>query len=559
MRLLRMIIRISGALFLVAFGTLAIFAPPGDWKRFSYPVVSQGLDAEPANLTNSARAPPTASAAVVMAGCMAMAQTADLRALDCVGTTGSVYAHLHGAVGCSAAEALDGNCASGAAAGIAQSIFAGLQEGEPKQQPGQSDEDYAAVYAAWKNDVAGQANLLGAVVGYTTSRGQAVNVSNAASIAESGARYNYLGHTDLAVLADRLAECRADGACTEEELLDIRDEMLARSLANDEALASCLTQACVEEHLAAVAGLEAFREAIGTDLAARQIIGHALQRNAGVDVGLLAILGARGGTSGPTFGPQDWALARAALNVANAETILQQCGQDAACMIAVANEIQAGEAFVDLLRDLPGVGGVIAANDCVMTGDAMTCAAVSVEALGAAGDMLQNGRRVLLRMGEDTVPATVRTTDEGVEVVTDAGDVVRVADAPNGGPRITIRDHYEHHDAMRNDVIGQLEGQGYRVADGEASFGNACGTGRCCPDILYEAPDGTVGIIEIKTGNADLSIRQTEIFPQIENGDAIPRGAVADRFGLDPGVPLRDQGYPNGIPIEVREFPGAGQ
>jgi filamentous hemagglutinin len=131
--------------------------------------------------------------------------------------------------------------------------------------------------------------------------------------------------------------------------------------------------------------------------------------------------------------------------------------------------------------------------------------------------------------------------------------------APNTGPRVIIRDHYEHHDAMRNDVIGQLEGQGYRVADGEASFGNACGSGRCRPDILYEAPDGTVGIIEIKTGNADLSIRQTEIFPQIENGDSIPRGDVARRFGLRPGVPLREQGYPNGIPIKVREFPGAGQ
>ncbi|WP_400083111.1 hypothetical protein [Yoonia sp. R78084] len=315
--------------------------------------------------------------------------------------------------------------------GIAQSVFAGLQEGAPERLPGQSDDEYFAVYNAWTNDVAAQENLLGAVVGYTTSGGQAVNVSNAASIAQSGALNNYLGHTDLAVLADRLAECRADGACTEEELFSIRDEMLARSLANDEALASCLTQACVEEHLAAVAGLDAFREAIGTDQAARQIIGSALQRNAGVDVGLLAVLGANGGTVGPTLGPQDWALARAALNVANAETILQQCGQDAACMIAVANEIQADEAFVDLLRDLPGVGGVIAANDCAMTGDALTCAAVSVEALGAAGDMLQNGRRVLLRMGDDTVPATVRTTDEGVEVVTDAGDVVRVADAPN--------------------------------------------------------------------------------------------------------------------------------
>ena len=113
-------------------------------------------------------------------------------------TEGSLpHALLHGAVGCAAAEALDGNCASGAAAGIAQSIFAGLQEGAPVQQPGQSDEEYAAVYNAWKNDVAGQAKLLGATVGYTTSGGQAVNVTNAASIAESGARYNYLSHTQF--------------------------------------------------------------------------------------------------------------------------------------------------------------------------------------------------------------------------------------------------------------------------------------------------------------------------------------------------------------------------
>ena len=131
-------------------------------------------------------------------------------------------------------------------------------------------------------------------------------------------------------------------------------------------------------------------------------------------------------------------------------------------------------------------------------------------------------------------------------------------DVKNTGPRVTIRDHYDHHNEMRTDVIDQLKGQGYRVADGEASFGSSCGAGRCRPDIIYEAPDGTKGIIEIKTGNADLSIRQTEIFPQIKDGSAIPRGKVAARFGLRPGVPLKDQGYPNGIPIEIREFPGAG-
>lgn len=133
------------------------------------------------------------------------------------------------------------------------------------------------------------------------------------------------------------------------------------------------------------------------------------------------------------------------------------------------------------------------------------------------------------------------------------------ANAPNTGPRVTVRDHYAHHDAMRNDVIGQLEGQGYTVSRREVSFGSSCGSGRCRPDIIYEAPDGTKGIIEIKTGTADLSIRQTEIYPQISSGDAIPRGQVAADFGLRPGVPLREQGYPNGIPIEIRNFPGVGQ
>lgn len=54
--------------------------------------------------------------------------------------------------------------------------------------------------------------------------------------------------------------------------------------------------------------------------------------------------------------------------------------------------------------------------------------------------------------------------------------------------------------------------------------------------------DGSVKIIEIKTGNADLSIRQSEIFPQIENGNSMPRGRVAEEFGLIPGIPLKDQG-----------------
>jgi filamentous hemagglutinin len=124
-------------------------------------------------------------------------------------------------------------------------------------------------------------------------------------------------------------------------------------------------------------------------------------------------------------------------------------------------------------------------------------------------------------------------------------------------PKITIRDHYDHHLNMVDDIKDQLTSQGYKVSQKEASFGSSCGAGRCRPDIVARAPDGSIRIIEVKTGGADLSIRQSKIFPQIESGSSIPRGKVARDFGLIPGKPLKDQGYPNGIPIETKFFPGA--
>lgn len=110
---------------------------------------------------------------------------------------------------------------------------------------------------------------------------------------------------------------------------------------------------------------------------------------------------------------------------------------------------------------------------------------------------------------------------------------------------------------MVDDIKDQLTSQGYKVSQKEVSFGSSCGVGRCRPDIVARAPDGSIRIIEVKIGSADLSIRQSKIFPQIENGSSIPRGKVARDFGLIPGKPLKDQGYPNGIPIETKYFPGA--
>ncbi|MCL6693098.1 hypothetical protein M8R19_30925 [Pseudomonas sp. R3.Fl] len=100
---------------------------------------------------------------------------------------------------------------------------------------------------------------------------------------------------------------------------------------------------------------------------------------------------------------------------------------------------------------------------------------------------------------------------------------------------------------MVDDIKVQLSSQEYRVNTKEV-FGSSRGAGRCRPGIVAAPLDGKLRIIEIKTGNADLSIQQSEIFPQIRDGSSIPREKVADSFGLAPGVPLRDQGYPNGIP-----------
>ncbi|MEB0048815.1 DUF637 domain-containing protein, partial [Pseudomonas sp. Dout3] len=165
--------------------------------------------------------------------------------------------------------------------------------------------------------------------------------------------------------------------------------------------------------------------------------------------------------------------------------------------------------------------------------------------MGAAGALAY--KRAVARIKGATV------SDKAPNFSPDPSPATKGAGAPN----VTIKDHYDHHLNMVDDIKDQLSSQGFRVSEKEISFGSSCGTGRCRPDIVAEAPDGTLRIIEVKTGSADLSIRQSEIFPQIKDGSSIPRGKVAESFGLKPGVPLKEQGYPNGIPIEIMNFPGA--
>ena len=163
---------------------------------------------------------------------------------------GFEHAALHGLVGCAAAKALDGDCASGAAAGIAQSIYAGLQEGEPNRNDFTSDDAYLASHQMWRNDIAAQTNLLGAAVGYATSSGEAVNVTNAASIAKSGAQNNYLSHTQLDEYHNAMRECEGAAGC----MRSVYESFVELSLAQQHELAMCGNDlACLAPHLQAMA------------------------------------------------------------------------------------------------------------------------------------------------------------------------------------------------------------------------------------------------------------------------------------------------------------------
>jgi len=116
-----------------------------------------------------------------------------------------------------------------------------------------------------------------------------------------------------------------------------------------------------------------------------------------------------------------------------------------------------------------------------------------------------------------------------------------------------------HHEEKVGEVRADLEAEGLDVTT-EVSFRSCSTSNRCRADVVARDENGKiVKIVEVKTGNANLSSNQSEIYPQVSSGDAIPTGKVAQDFGLTPGVPLRDQGYPNGILVEIKTFEGVNQ
>lgn len=62
---------------------------------------------------------------------------------------------------------------------------------------------------------------------------------------------------------------------------------------------------------------------------------------------------------------------------------------------------------------------------------------------------------------------------------------------------------------------------------------------RTRPDLYVRNADGSHEFVEVKNGaNADLTPNQTNAFPTIRTGGAVPAGANAANAGLRPGVAL---------------------
>ena len=104
---------------------------------------------------------------------------------------------LHGIAGCAAAAAQGGNCAAGAAGGIAQSLYAGSLEGT------ELDDSQQRQYAA----------VIGGLAGLLFSGGEAQNVDIASSVSVSGISYNRQLHREEVVWLRENAKAFAEEQC----------------------------------------------------------------------------------------------------------------------------------------------------------------------------------------------------------------------------------------------------------------------------------------------------------------------------------------------------------
>ncbi len=161
-------------------------------------------------------------------------------------------------------------------------------------------------------------------------------------------------------------------------------------------------------------------------------------------------------------------------------------------------------------------------------------------------------------------PSIKLATEPGGRYYTLDGGIKTQVSNPAGSSNVTITQQQTHHQGYVDDITGQLQSQGYIRTSG--GFYSNCGSTICYPDITYSRPGSTQidGVVEVKTGGAGPSTNQSTVYPQIGTGDAIPTQGFVDRFNqanqppvpLQAGVPMNQQGYPNGIPVYQITAPG---
>ena len=109
------------------------------------------------------------------------------------------------------------------------------------------------------------------------------------------------------------------------------------------------------------------------------------------------------------------------------------------------------------------------------------------------------------------------------------------------------------HNAVVDSIGQQLKAEGYQTT-GEISFRSSDGSVLSRIDLGAIRPDGSRVLFEVKTGDAINTSNQLAVYPKIIDGNAVPVGAKAAQYGLKPGIPLKSQGFPNGITIfQVRK------
>lgn len=285
---------------------------------------------------------------------------------------------LHGGVGCIAIEALRGNCASGFFAGVSQSVLAGTNL---------TDAQKVAL-----------APLVGAVAGFFGAEGQAIGVSYAATIAQSGMVNNYLTHAQWQSLTAEMQACNGVETC--ENAVKRKYTTLSRQ--QNDAYVNCVANGdmdCIQNVRDELSIVEFNKSLIQNNLANLNLIGADWSELLNLDqtaLNITEIVYGDGNRITQEEAQAAFALDRAML--CTTSMLLATCLQT----ITDARRDR-GNAALGLIADLiPILGDAKAAAECIVSPSALTCGGALLAIIPLVGD----GAKILLKRGDTILEVT---------------------------------------------------------------------------------------------------------------------------------------------------------